>query len=97
MCCCVSYRSHNGILRLARSVVHLLYHFFKGSVDVMDGDRGEYEGSIPLVVVGNEAESWPLLFQSQVGRSMLDFGAEQAILVRNDQAKEVRLCTWNWQ
>jgi len=63
---------------------------FPQSVDKMEKERGQYEGTIPTLFVGLGAD---VLAQRMVGLtdvfgSVADFGAEQVILVRDDIMKE---------
>ena len=92
-----NYRSHNGILRLAASVVDLLYTYFPESVDRMERDRSDEDGCLPIVwrpaafldCLGGEEQGWTALFAGGAGvpGAAIEFGAEQAILVRGEATK----------
>jgi hypothetical protein len=93
-----NYRSHNGILRLAASVVDLLYTYFPETVDRMERDRSDEDGCLPIVwrpkaffdcVVGAK-QGWTSLFAGGgvSPGAMIEFGAEQAILVRGENVKQ---------
>ncbi|CAJ0830064.1 3508_t:CDS:2, partial [Entrophospora sp. SA101] len=86
----INYRSHNGILRLASSVIDLITHFFPESIDHLPHEHGEVGGPRPMVFEGIDAEAFFLLDFSKDGNesSNVEFGAEQAIIVRDDEAKE---------
>ncbi|GBB85844.1 hypothetical protein RclHR1_01230007 [Rhizophagus clarus] len=40
----INYRSHNGILQLASSVIDLIRHFFPNSIDHLSCERGKIDG-----------------------------------------------------
>ncbi|CAG8439004.1 8533_t:CDS:10 [Acaulospora morrowiae] len=86
----VNYRSHNGIIQLASSVIDLIKQFFPDSIDHLSRERGEIDGPRPTVFVGFQVEP----FLSGVFRTedqetnSIEFGAEQVIIVRNDETKE---------
>ncbi|KAF8533500.1 hypothetical protein BDD12DRAFT_898763 [Trichophaea hybrida] len=85
-----NFRSHQGIISLASFVMELLYKGFPQSVDKMEKERGQYEGTIPTLFVGFGAEvlAQRLVGLTDVFGSVADFGAEQVILVRDDVMKE---------
>jgi len=80
-----NYRSHNGILRLASSVIDLIEAYFEDSIDKMERDYSEEEGALPSVVTGDAQRGWTMLFQT--GKSNMEFGAHHAIIVRNEKRK----------
>ncbi len=92
-----NYRSHNGILRLAASVVDLLYAYFPESVDRMERDRSDEDGCLPIVwrpaafldCLGGTEQGWTALFAGGgvAPGAAIEFGAEQAILVRGEATK----------
>ncbi|CAG8702855.1 14626_t:CDS:2, partial [Acaulospora morrowiae] len=85
-----NYRSHNGIIQLASSVVDLIKRFFPESIDNLSRERGEVGGPRPIVFAGFEAETF--LFKvfraGDPTSNCIEFGAEQVIIVRNDEAKK---------
>ena len=93
-----NYRSHNGILRLAASVVDLLYYYFPETVDRMDRDCSDEDGCLPIVwrkaafldCLGGAEQGWTTLFAGGGGSpgAAIEFGAEQAILVRGEATKK---------
>lgn len=86
----VNYRSHNGILRLASSVIDLIHHFFPDSIDHLSRERSEVGGPRPIVFKGFQAETF-LFDVFSVDERMpncSEFGAEQVIIVRNEDAKK---------
>ncbi|GBB94135.1 hypothetical protein RclHR1_00230013 [Rhizophagus clarus] len=48
----VNYRSHNGILKLAASVVKLIERFFPNSIDQLPPERSEVDGPQPIIIDG---------------------------------------------
>ncbi|PKY41812.1 hypothetical protein RhiirA4_396541, partial [Rhizophagus irregularis] len=86
----INYRSHNGILRLASSVIDLIHHFFPDSIDHLSRERSEVGGPRPIVFKGFQAETF-LFDVFSVDERMpncSEFGAEQVIIVRNEEAKK---------
>src|SRR4051812_43905926 len=53
----VNYRSHNGILRLASSVIQLIEKFFPDSIDKMAPEYGEIDGPKPLIFEDYQANT----------------------------------------
>ena len=84
-----NYRSHAGILALAASIVDLLFKFFPNSFDRLEKDCGLFEGPKPVLLESCSVSNLALLLRgSQRQTSQIEFGAHQAILVANDQARE---------
>ncbi|GBC01906.1 hypothetical protein RclHR1_04380007 [Rhizophagus clarus] len=86
----VNYRSHNGILRLASSVISLIHKFFPDSIDHLSREQSEVGGPRPIVFKGFQAETF-LFDVFSVDERMpncSEFGAEQVIIVRNEEAKK---------
>src|SRR6266542_6448391 len=77
----INYRSHNGILRLASSVIDLIHHFFPDSIDQLSSEHGEVGGPRPLITDR-------LNLKKEKEDSIIEFGASQVIIVRDDDAKE---------
>nr|CAG8452440.1 146_t:CDS:10 [Entrophospora candida] len=86
----INYRSHNGILRLASSVIDLITQFFPESIDQMPRECGEVGGPRPIVFEGIDSEAFFFHDFSEDGNetSNIEFGAEQVIIVRDEEAKE---------
>ena len=84
-----NYRSHAGILSLAASIVDLLIEFFPNSFDRLEKDCGLFEGPKPVLLESCSISDLALLLRgSQRQTSQIEFGAHQAILVANEQARE---------
>jgi flagellar biosynthesis GTPase FlhF len=85
-----NYRSHTGILNLATRLLDLIDRFFPASYDRigLEKDRGLFEGPKPVVIDScsyNDLAS--ILCDNKRDTSQIEFGAHQAILVVNDEAK----------
>ncbi|THU96851.1 hypothetical protein K435DRAFT_754482 [Dendrothele bispora CBS 962.96] len=85
----VNYRSHAGIVNCAHSVIDLISHFWKDSIDKLAPEKGVVDGLKPVFFVGWDECSASLehfLFGDSGNR--IEFGAQQCILVRDDDARE---------
>ncbi|CAG8557521.1 4390_t:CDS:2, partial [Acaulospora colombiana] len=85
-----NYRSHNGILRLAASVIDLICYFFPDSIDRMPREMGEVGGPRPIIFEGFHAEKFHFSAFSAGSHSenQIEFGADQVIIVRDDETKQ---------
>ncbi|GLJ34036.1 hypothetical protein SUGI_0684510 [Cryptomeria japonica] len=85
-----NFRTHTGITKLAHSVVELLYHYFPFAVDKLSPETSLIYGEAPTFLDTKEGEN-PITTIFGHGRSSgsekYEFGAEQAILVRDDNQK----------
>ncbi|KAJ9145900.1 hypothetical protein P3X46_028228 [Hevea brasiliensis] len=82
-----NFRSHAGVLKLANSVLNLLYHFFPSSVDRLQPETSLVNGEEPVWVQMRNGENTLCSFFKGSGsfdRGIFGFGAEQVILVRDD-------------
>ncbi|RIA97743.1 P-loop containing nucleoside triphosphate hydrolase protein [Glomus cerebriforme] len=90
----VNYRSHNGILQLAASVVDLIRKFFPNSIDHLLPERSEVGGPRPIIFDGFQDfvdSKKNGQNERQKRSSFIEFGAEQVILVREeDQKKSIK-------
>ncbi|CAI5959284.1 unnamed protein product [Closterium sp. NIES-64] len=75
-----NYRTHNGVLRLANSVVQLLKSFFPLSIDRLHEELSTVEGCKPVLAA--VSSSWK--HQLAQGRPL---SATQAIIVRSAEEK----------
>ena len=84
----INFRSHSGILNLAASVIDLMKHYFSRFFDShLPSDQGIYPGPTPIIcLVKNIASVFKN--KSPDDASNISFGANQAIIVRNDEAKQ---------
>ncbi|XP_052204547.1 uncharacterized protein LOC127809633 [Diospyros lotus] len=86
-----NFRTHDGVLRLAQSVIDLLYHFFRHSIDVLEPETSLIYGDAPLLLEYRNDEN-PIVTIFGKGRigggDIVGFGAEQVILVRDDCSRK---------
>lgn len=86
-----NFRTHAGVLRLAQSVVDLLYHFFRQSVDFLQPETSLIYGEAPILLEPNSDENAIITIfgnSENAGGKIVGFGAEQVILVRDDSARK---------
>ena len=79
-----NFRTHAGIINLANSVVDLIMRFFPLSIDRMQPEASRVYGPLPIVL--SDSSDFLGLFQKSTMHSC-EFGAEQAILVRDEDTK----------
>ncbi|XP_010068664.3 uncharacterized protein LOC104453580 [Eucalyptus grandis] len=84
-----NFRTHAGILKLAQSVVDLLYHFFPLSVDALSPETSFICGEAPILLESENDESAILSIfgNCDFSGNFVGFGAEQVILVRDDHSR----------
>ncbi|KAM3753517.1 hypothetical protein ACB098_03G099900 [Castanea mollissima] len=86
-----NFRTHDGVLKLSQSVIELIYHFFPLSTDILPPETSLIHGEAPILLEsGNKENAIITIFgKSGNGRgSIVGFGAEQVILVRDDFARK---------
>ena len=84
-----NYRSHTGVLKLAATVCDLIYWRFPGSIDHLPPDQGLLDGPRPLLIEATSHDELSLLLLgNQRATAQIEFGAHQAIIVRNEEARE---------
>ncbi|KAG8956483.1 hypothetical protein FRC03_010813 [Tulasnella sp. 419] len=85
----VNYRSQGGIVNAAASLVEMIQMFFPNSIDKLSPERSKVNGPKPIIffpVSESHVEFENFLFGT--GGSRVEFGAEQAILVRNENVQK---------
>lgn len=83
-----NYRSHQGILSLASSIVDLMVDFFPNSLDRLGRDQGVFAGPLPILFeFCNSKDLVLLLKDNRQLTSDIEFGAHQAIVVVNEAAR----------
>lgn len=80
-----NFRTHKGVVMIANSVVELVLHFFPHSIDKLDPEYSMVAGPAPIFIDG-EQDLVMSLFQNGTMHSC-EFGAEQVILVRDEETK----------
>ncbi|KAL7163145.1 hypothetical protein ACSBR2_039278 [Camellia fascicularis] len=86
-----NFRTHDGVLRLAQSVINLLYRYFRHSIDVLEPETSLIYGEAPVLLEsGNDENAIVTIFgkSGNVSGDIVGFGAEQVILVRDDCARK---------
>ncbi|XP_035540340.1 uncharacterized protein LOC108992280 isoform X2 [Juglans regia] len=86
-----NFRTHDGVLKLAHSVIELLYHFFPQSIDVLEPENSLVYGEAPILLESGSNENAIITIfgnNGNSGASIVGFGAEQVILVRDDSARK---------
>ncbi|XP_033107816.1 TPR and ankyrin repeat-containing protein 1-like [Anneissia japonica] len=84
-----NYRSHAGILELAASVVDLLVFFFPNSFDQLKRDQGLFNGPKPILLDSCSIRDLAVILRgNKRTTTKIEFGANQVVLVANEQTKE---------
>ena len=85
-----NFRSHGRILDLGNSVVRLIQALFPETIDPMDPEVSSLDGPKPVILSTNSSKDLEmiLLKSQRESSSRIEFGCNQVILVRNDQAKK---------
>ncbi|CAN0880576.1 TPR and ankyrin repeat-containing protein 1 [Linum grandiflorum] len=84
-----NFRTHAGVIKLAQSVIDLLYHFFPSSLDKLEKETSLIYGEAPVFLeVGTKENAIATIFGDKAKDHFVGFGAQQVILVRDDFAKE---------
>ncbi|KNA11547.1 hypothetical protein SOVF_134110 [Spinacia oleracea] len=83
-----NFRTHAGILKLGDSVIKLIYHFFPHSIDILPPESSLIFGEAPILLESGSDENAIVTIFGNAGNmgggSLVGFGAEQVILVRDD-------------
>ena len=85
----INYRSHSGILNLAKSVLTILEKHFPDSLDRVPSDQGMLSGPKPKFIEPCSATTlMKVLAANHRTPSDIQFGHHQAIIVRTEGKKE---------
>ena len=83
-----NFRTHAGVLKLGKSVIELIYHFFPHSIDILPHETSLIFGEAPILLEsGSEENAIVTIFGNagnMSGGNLVGLGAEQVILVRDD-------------
>lgn len=88
-----NFRSHQQILNFANSVVRILENLQRGDLDIMQDEISEKKGHLPIIISSEIKYNKFLEFLTQkLGLKInqngrIQFGPDQAILVRNQESK----------
>ncbi|KAK2980144.1 hypothetical protein RJ640_021764 [Escallonia rubra] len=84
-----NFRTHAGVLKLGESVLSLIYHFFRSSVDILSPESSLLFGEAPILLnIGSNINLMTILESSGKAGDVVGFGAEQVILVRDECMKK---------
>ncbi|KAG8982213.1 hypothetical protein FRB93_008309 [Tulasnella sp. JGI-2019a] len=84
----VNYRSHKGIVNAAASVVRLILDLFPESIDDMNPEKGMVDGPKPILFTDCGGDLRFKRFLQGNENIPIEFGADQAILVRNEATQK---------
>ncbi|KAJ7171695.1 hypothetical protein C8R43DRAFT_874648, partial [Mycena crocata] len=87
----VNYRSHTGIVNCAHSVIEVITQLWPDAIDLLERERGTVDGLRPIFFTNWNSEDFQakqFLFGDQPSGGYIELGAQQCILVRNENAKE---------
>lgn len=87
-----NYRTHNGILKLAAKVVDALSTAFPYAIDKFSPELGDFDGPAPIVFSGFNSEIF-IPRKGENSTTISEFGAEQVLIVRDEEAKSLLLDT----
>ena len=85
-----NFRTHNGILFLARNIIEMIEFFFPSSIDSLEKEHSLVSGPRPICLSLTENQDIVREMFGDSSSEMIDFGAEQVILVR-DQATKTKI------
>ncbi|XP_062576553.1 TPR and ankyrin repeat-containing protein 1-like [Saccostrea cucullata] len=84
-----NYRSHTGILWLASSILDILVKYFPESFDPLQKDQGLFQGPAPILLESCDVSDLAVILKGKKqSTSRIEFGAHQAVLVVNDEARD---------
>ncbi|KAH9510298.1 hypothetical protein Btru_042705 [Bulinus truncatus] len=84
-----NYRSHAGILSMASAILDIIVELFPETIDCLQKDQGLFDGPKPVIIESClPDELMKLLTGNKRDTSHIEFGAHQAILVVDSEAKE---------
>lgn len=87
-----NFRTHAGVLKLAQSVIDILYFYFPHSVDHLQPETSLIFGEPPILLESrNDENTLMTLFGHSTNSSISHlngFGADQVVLVRDELSKQ---------
>ena len=85
----INYRSHTGILNLAKFVIDLIERYYPDSIDTAPNDEAVFVGPKPKFIKLCDNDTLMNVLASNVRNpSDIRFGHHQAIIVRNDEREQ---------
>lgn len=83
-----NYRSHKGALNLAADVIEIVYELFPTTIDRLPPDTGVMDGPKPILLeTRREQDLLVMLIGNVRSTALIEFGAHQAVIVRDDEAR----------
>jgi hypothetical protein len=80
-----NYRTHQGVLGAANTAVDLMLEYFPSTMDKLEPERGFFRGPEPVLLL-EPIEQVGLVLSSGSASSNVEFGAQQVVIVRSEQA-----------
>ncbi|KAH7339885.1 hypothetical protein B0J17DRAFT_657189 [Rhizoctonia solani] len=84
----INYRSHEGIVRCAASIVDVLYNLFPESLDRLPRETADDKSTEHPPIIFTDTSSQVSLFEDFLLRSSSSLGAQQAVLVKSEEIAE---------
>ncbi|KAF8439470.1 hypothetical protein L210DRAFT_3480852 [Boletus edulis BED1] len=83
----INYRSHGGIVNCAHTIIERITHFWPDAIDTLQPEHGIVDGLKPVFFRGWDQDTvrYEQFLFGESG-SRIEFGAEQCILVRDNEA-----------
>nr|GEX43862.1 UvrD-like helicase, ATP-binding domain, P-loop containing nucleoside triphosphate hydrolase [Tanacetum cinerariifolium] len=83
-----NFRTHAAVLDLAQSVIDIIYHYFIHSIDKLEPEISLISGEAPVLLEsGSDENPIVTIFGDTRTSEVVGFGADQVILVCDDDAK----------
>ncbi|RUP51367.1 P-loop containing nucleoside triphosphate hydrolase protein [Jimgerdemannia flammicorona] len=83
-----NYRTHSGILNLANWIVKILYKSFPSMIDKLPEEESLISGPTPIFLEDTTIDTLLIHLFGEGDSVSHEFGAEQAIIVRDERTKE---------
>lgn len=83
-----NYRTRSGVLNLASCIVEILYRFFPSMMDRLPREVSLVDGATPIFLEDTTMDELLVRLFGQGDTVSYEFGAEQAIIVRNEIVKK---------
>jgi hypothetical protein len=84
-----NYRTHSGVLDLAATIVQMLEELFPATIDHLPPENALVVGAKPMFLETTAVDSLMINLFGNGDASRYEFGAKQAILVRNKTTKRM--------
>ena len=81
-----NYRCHQGVLSVANLCLDMMMRLFPDSVDAIAAEQAHFAGTMPLLFLDDKFDEVADVFLGR-GTVSTEFGANQVIIVRNQEAK----------